>query len=128
MPPKKRPHVRPKPTFDPSIVSEALWTQWLETARRHEVGRELLGRLAPTLQALPTVIWQTPLEFYMQYSVSEIRQLKTHGEKRVRVVLEVFHIVHEMLADVNADKHLSIRLVPNFIEPLEDDAEWMARP
>ena len=111
---------KPKVNFDPAIVSEALWTQWLETARKHGVGRELLGRLAPTLQALPTVIWQTPLEFYMQYSVSEIRQLKTHGEKRVRVVLEVFHIVHEMLVDVSADRHLSVRLVPKFIEPLED--------
>ncbi len=111
---------KPKASFDPAIVSEALWTQWLETARKHGVGRELLGRLAPTLQALPTVIWQTPLEFYMQYSVSEIRQLKTHGEKRVRVVLEVFYVVHEMLAEVATDKHLSIRLVPNFIEPLEE--------
>jgi hypothetical protein len=117
---------KPKVNFDPAIVSEALWTQWLETARKHGVGRELLGRLAPTLQALPTVIWQTPLEFYMQYSVSEIRQLKTHGEKRVRVVLEVFHIVHEMLVDVSCDRHLSVHLVPKFIEPLEDCiAEWM---
>ena len=118
----------PRPMFDPAIVSEALWTQWLETARKHDVGREKLGRLAPTLQALPTVIWQTPLEFYMQYSVSEIRQLKTHGEKRVRVVLEVFHIVHEMSADVAADRHLSVRLVPKFIEPLEETvAEWLRR-
>jgi hypothetical protein len=117
-----------KSSFDPAIVSEALWTQWLETARRHHVGRELLGRLAPTLQALPTVIWQTPLEFYMQYSVSEIRQLKTHGEKRVRVVLEVFHIVHEMLSDVAADRHLAVRLAPKFIEPLEVTVNhWLER-
>ena len=67
--------------------------------RKHDIGREKLGRLAPTLLALPTVIWHTPLEYYMQYSVSEIRQLKTHGEKRVRVVLEVFYIAHEILAD-----------------------------
>jgi hypothetical protein len=126
--PEKIASRKPKPVFDPPIVSEALWTQWLETARKHGVAREQLGRLAPTLQALPTVIWQTPLEFYMQYSVSEIRQLKTHGEKRVRVVLEVFHIVHEMLADVAIDRHLSIRLVPKFIEPLEETvAGWLSR-
>jgi hypothetical protein len=119
---------KPKVNFDPAIVSEALWTQWLETARKHGVGRELLGHLAPTLQSLPTVIWQTPLEFYMQYSVSEIRQLKTHGEKRVRVVLEVFHIVHEMLGEVSTDRHLAVRLVPKFIEPLEATVvEWLGR-
>jgi len=105
--------------FDPSIVSEALWSQWIETVHKHDVGHEKLGRLAPTLQALPTVIWHTPLSHYMDYSVSEIRQLRTHGEKRVRVVLEVFSIVHQLLADAGTESHLSIRLVPKFTEPLE---------
>ena len=35
-------------------------------------------------------------------TVAEIRQLKTHGEKRVRVVLEVFYLVHEMLVEHRA--------------------------
>ena len=75
------------------------------------------------------MIWHTPLEYYMQHSVSEIRQLKTHGEKRVRVVLEVFYIAHEMLADAGTDKHLAMRLVPKFIQPLERwIADWMSRP
>jgi len=115
--------------FDPAIVSEALWTQWMETVRKHDIGRERLGRLAPTLQSLPTVIWHTPLEYYMQFSVSEIRQLKTHGEKRVRVVLEVFYLAHEMLSEVVADNHLAVRLAPKFIEPLERwVADWQSRP
>jgi len=105
--------------FDPAIVSEALWTQWRDTVRDRGMGREKLGRLAPTLQALPTVIWHTPLEQYMDYTVAEIRQLKTHGEKRVRVVLEVFYIAHDILSQSNSESHLSIRLVPKFIEPLE---------
>ena len=128
----KRPVDKPKKAkvaFDPSLVSEALWTQWLETVRKHDIGREKLGRLAPSLLALPTVIWHTPLDYYMQHSVSEIRQLKTHGEKRVRVVLEVFYIAHEILADAGTDKHVAIRFVPKFILPLERwIAECLSRP
>lgn len=111
--------------FDPSIVSEALWAQWQKTVIERGLGREKLGRLAPTLQALPTVIWHIPLEQYVNHTVAEIRQLKTHGEKRVRVVLEVFHIVHEMLGSCGAEQqHLSLRIVPKFIQPIEN---WIAQ-
>jgi hypothetical protein len=105
--------------FDPAIVSEALWAQWQQTVLEHGVGREKLGRLAPTLQALPTVIWHTPLSQYVNRTVAEIRQLKTHGEKRVRVVLEVFCLVHEMLTGVSPDQPLGLRLVPKFVQPIE---------
>ncbi|REK19185.1 MAG: hypothetical protein DWQ37_01980 [Planctomycetota bacterium] len=106
--------------FDPSIVSEALWSEWRQTVVEHGLGREKLGRLAPTLQALPTVIWHTPLGTYVDHTVAEIRQLKTHGEKRVRVVLEVFYLVHEMLSGAGHCDHLSMRIVPKFVLPLED--------
>ena len=114
---------RNRGVFDPSVVSEALWTQWRDTIRQHDLGDEKLGRLAPTLEALPTVIWHTPLSYYVDYSVAEIRQLKTHGEKRVRVVLEVFSIVHEAYMNVSAESHLAVRLVPKFIKPIES---WIA--
>lgn len=109
--------------FDPSIVSEALWSKWRNTVRDKKAGHELLGRLAPTLQALPTVIWYTPLSFYSDYSIAEIRELKTHGEKRVRVVLEVFYVVHEMMSNMGTYAHLDARLVPKFIPPIE---QWIA--
>ncbi len=114
----EKPEAEPT-SFDPSIVSEALWSQWQEAVIEHGVGREKLGRLAPTLQALPTVIWHTPLENYVNHTVAEIRQLKTHGEKRVRVVLEVFYLVHEMLSGRATETHLSLRIVPKFIQPIE---------
>ncbi len=106
--------------FDPSVVSEALWVQWCDTVRRFHLGREILGKLAPSLQSLPTVIWTTPLNTYLGKTVSEIRQLKTHGEKRVRVVLEVFHTVHELLQGAHPGRHLSLNLVPEFVPPIED--------
>ena len=105
--------------FDPSIVSEALWEQWRETVKRHNVGCEILGRLAPSLQSLPTVIWHTPLEAYLDSSLAEIRQMKTHGEKRVRVILHVFYVAHEMLSQMRPQDHLSLRLMPKFVQPLE---------
>jgi len=106
-------------SFDPSIVSEALWSQWQQTVVEQGLGHEKLGRLAPTLQSLPTVIWHTTLEEYVHHSVAEIRQLKTHGEKRVRAVLEVFYIVHEMLSEVRPEPHLALRIVPKFMLPIE---------
>ncbi len=111
-------------SFDPAVVSEALWSEWQQTVLEHGLGREKLGRLAPTLQNLPTVIWHTPLDFYVNHTVAEIRQLKTHGEKRVRVVLEVFYIVHEMLSKAGTAPHLALRLAPKFIQPIED---WIAK-
>lgn len=109
----------PASKFDSSQVSESVWVQWRETVVRHNLGSQTLGRLAPALNALPTVIWNTPLSFYLDYKVAEIRQLKTHGEKRVRVVLEVFYIVNKMLQGAEADHHLAIRLVPRSIVPVE---------
>ena len=105
--------------FDPTMVSEAVWVQWCETARRFHLGNEKLGRLAPSLQSLPTVIWETPLGQYMNRSLSDIRQLRTHGEKRVRVVLEVFYAVHELLSNASAETHLSLSLVVKFVPSVE---------
>lgn len=105
--------------FDPTLVSEALWVQWCETAARFHLQSVKLGRLAPSLQALPTVIWDTPLREYMSRSLADIRQLRTHGEKRVRVVLEVFNAVHELLGKASSETHLSLRLVTSFVPPLE---------
>ncbi len=106
-------------SFDPAVVSEALWEKWRATVREHNLGYIKLGCLAPTLQAIPTVIWHTPLSQYLDYTVAEIRQFKTHGEKRVRVVLEVFYIVHEMLSNCRLQHHLAVRLMPNFLVPVE---------
>lgn len=106
--------------FDPLFVSEALWVQWRDTVRRTGLGYEKLGRLAPSLQELPTVIWHTPLDAYVDKTLDEIRSMKTHGEKRIRVVLEVFCVVHQMLVDAGNQEHLALRLAPKFIVPIEN--------
>ncbi len=104
--------------FDSSVVSESLWASWCETVHRHGLGPEKLGRLAPSLQNLPTVIWHSRLDEYAYRSLAEIRGLKTHGEKRVHAVLEVFCTVHEALATATLQENVDVVVVPQFIPPL----------
>jgi hypothetical protein len=108
--------------FDPARVSEIVWAKWRETARRHGIGQERLGRLAPSLQTLPTVIWNSPLSNYLDMTLADMRLLKTHGEKRVNVVLEVFYTVHQMLSHIDQEGGLAVRLTPRNIAQVED---WM---
>ena len=108
--------------FDPLLVSELLWGRWREAARRHGLGQETLGRLTTTLTSLPSVVWNTPLSFYLDLSLAEMRELKTHGEKRVAVVLEVFHNIHQMLGHIDPAGGLAVRLAPRTIAAAED---WM---
>jgi len=105
---------------DTSLVSEALWVQWQQTVRDHGLGSEALGRYAPSLERLPRVIWNTPLDAYTELTLAQIRALKTHGEKRVRAVLEVFGSLHAMLAGVSKQSHLTMRILPSFVGHLED--------
>lgn len=112
-----------KGRFDPQCVSEMVWVKWRETVRRQGVGSEKLGRLTPSLQSLPSVVWNTPLSFYLDLPLQQIRTLKTHGEKRVAVVLEVFHTIHEILNHVDPHGDLAVRLAPRTIVSAE---EWMA--
>jgi hypothetical protein len=108
--------------FDATIVSESLWAQWCETVHRYELGHEKLGRLAPSLQSLPTVIWHSRLDEYCGRSLADIRSLKTHGEKRLHAILEVFCTVHEALATATLQENIDLVLVPRFVPPL---TRWM---
>jgi len=107
--------------FDASTVSESQWSQWTQTVSRHRLRRMKLGRLASSLQELPTVIWDRPLGYYMEYSVAEIRRMKTHGEKRVRIILEIFHEIHRLIAATPPGGPVAIRLLPRFAHQLEHE-------
>lgn len=104
--------------FDPTLVSEALWTTWCESVQQHGFADHKLGRLAPTLQSLPTVIWHTRLGEYADKSLAQIRRLRTHGEKRIHAVLEIFCTVHEAVATSARNENLELDIVPRFIPPL----------
>ncbi len=115
---------QPAPTggFDATIVSESLWSQWCETVQRYGMGPEKLGRLAPALQSLPTVIWHSRLEEYADRSLADIRSLKTHGEKRLHAILEVFCTVHEALATATLPENIDVVIVPRFVPPI---SRWL---
>lgn len=109
-------------TFAPELVSQVVWADWQETVRRHQLQDELLGRLVPTLKSLPTVIWKKPLGEYLRYTIDELRSLKTHGDKRVTVVLEVFHLIHSVLGSSHGSKRIVAQLTPAFVPALE---QWL---
>ena len=70
------------------------------------------------------VIWNTPLGAYTSSTLAEIRAMKTHGEKRVRAILEVFHAVHALVAGMGTQDHLVVRIVPRLIDRVE---QWIGR-
>lgn len=106
--------------FNPDSVSELVWAKWRNLVRARGLGYEKVGRLCPALRDVPTVIWNTPLSFYLDLTLADIRCLKTHGEKRVRVVLEVFHSIYKMLTTIESLGGLAIRLAPKFAIELEN--------
>jgi hypothetical protein len=108
--------------FDPSTVSEVVWGQWRASVSKHSLGEEKLGRFAPTLRHMTRVIWNTPLGAYTHLGLAEIRSMKTHGEKRVRAILEVFHSVHVMVANMGTQEHLVVRIIPRLIDQAE---QWI---
>lgn len=109
---------------DPAIVSEALWVQWRASVKEHGLENETLGRYVSSLQQLPRVIWNAPLEGYLELSLSEIRSLKTHGEKRVAAVLEVFGSLHHIVVHLGPHPQLGVRILPKFVVQLE---AWVLR-
>jgi hypothetical protein len=113
--------------IDPNYVSETLWASWRATVRRYELEHECLGRFAPSLHGVPTVIWDAPLGDYTPLSLSDLRKRKTHGDKRVRVILQVFRGLHEALGDSAASGRLALRPLPRFILPIESWLRTVAR-
>lgn len=110
--------------LDPNIVCEALWVQWRASIRKHGLEQEPLGRYVGTLLDMPRVIWQKPLGEYARLSLAQIRSLRTHGEKRVGAILEVFGSLHQILVHLNPESRLAVRIVPRFLVPVE---EWTLR-
>lgn len=84
-----------------------------------ERGPQPLGRLAPSLQGMTRVIWNTPLGEYIGSTLAEIRSIKTHGEKRIQAILDVFHTVHALTDGLGEQAHLAVRLAPCRIDRVE---------
>ncbi len=115
--------------FDAEAISELEWEHWRASLLRHKLGEEKIGRLAPSLQGLTRVIWNTPLATYANYTLAEIQALKTHGAKRINSILEVFHNIHNIVANMAGQDHLAIRIVPRQIDQAEEwVGQWLQKP
>jgi hypothetical protein len=108
--------------LDPANLSEVTWSQWRASVLRHGLGDEKLGRLAPSLRHMTRVIWNTPLRAYADVTLAELRAMKTHGEKRVGAILEVFQGVHAVVANMGSQPHLVTRIIPRLIDQVE---QWV---
>ena len=116
-------HIQVKTGFDSASISEVTWSQWRACVVRHGLEAETLGRFAPSLRDITRVIWNTPLGNYTHCTLAEMRSMKTHGEKRIRAILEVFHCVNEMVGKMGSMPHLAVRIVPRQIDRVE---QWVA--
>jgi hypothetical protein len=110
--------------FELLNISEVTWARWRESVVRHGLTGESLGRLAPSLQNMTRVIWNTPLGAYVNSTLAEIREMKTYGEKRIRAILEVFHAVHGITAGMGKQECLVTRIVPRCIDQVE---QWIGQ-
>jgi hypothetical protein len=106
--------------FDSGAVSEMSWAAWCENVRRYHLEEETLGRFSPSLERLPRVLWHTPLNAYCHLSLQQIRALKTHGQKRVAAIIEVFHELHNVLAGLGATGTLAVRVQPRLAGQMEN--------
>ena len=109
--------------IDVRNVSEALWLTWRDGVREYGLGDGTLGKYCSSLQRLPRVLWMTPLNAYLGLGLADIRQLKTHGEKRVRAVLEVFGTLHRIIVHLGSHADLAVRILPRNVAALET---WIA--
>ncbi|HUY92285.1 MAG TPA: hypothetical protein VMV10_26325 [Pirellulales bacterium] len=100
-------------------ISEAAWEQCRATIRQHGLGREPLGRFAESLRRLPRTLWSTRFNAYLELSLAEIRERKSHGEKRVAAILEICARLHQLLLRVDEQPHLSVHLSPRFATRLQ---------
>jgi hypothetical protein len=108
---------------DAANITEITWESWRRRVIRHGLGPAPLGRFARSLENLPRAIWEVPLEAYGQMSLAQMRSLRTHGDKRVRVVLEIFAALASMLGDADLP-HLQMNIQPRFAAPV---AAWLQR-
>jgi hypothetical protein len=77
----------PMEPLDWDQVPEHVWQSWGQTVLDSAFSEEALGRVAPELNQVPTVIWHTPMSEYCCVPLAELRLRRTHGDKRLQAIL-----------------------------------------
>jgi len=89
-------------------ITEDEWEGLCRIAMTHHLEHYALGRLAPSLRYLPSSLWKTPIDFYTGRSLAEITRLPGHGDRRRRLVVEVFRSLGRSLSTIPGDSHLKV--------------------
>jgi len=105
---------------DSTYVSEFQWQKWKKIIAEYGLQDEKLGRLCPTLNELTRVIWNNTFGYYCSKSLTELRDIRTHGEKRITAILKIFHNVCGIVGKLETSKHLITRFVPRNIYHVEN--------
>ena len=108
-----------EPFTDSTFVSEIQWQKWQAIVLDKGLNNEKLGRLCPSLNELTRVIWNNTLGDYCTKSLTEMREIRTHGEKRVTAILKIFHCICSIVSKVDNSKHLRLSLIPKDVEHAE---------
>ncbi|MCL2623427.1 MAG: hypothetical protein FWD31_07145, partial [Planctomycetaceae bacterium] len=104
---------------DSTYVSEIQWQKWQTIILDKGLIHEKLGRLCPSLSELTRVIWNNTLGDYSDKTLSEMREIRTHGEKRITAILKIFHCICAIVNKMENSKHLISRLIPKDIDHVE---------
>jgi len=111
------------PGFTTEEVSEWQWSRWRECVVRHGLQDATLGHLAPSLRGLSRSLWDTPLSEYTNRTLAQLRRRKSHNEKHLCSIVEVFRSIHALLCDAEPGGHLGLHLRPRLIGQA---ADWLS--
>lgn len=103
-----------------NTVSELQWNSWQRLVLEQGLGHEKIGRLCSSLAEMPRVLWHKTLRTYCWVSLSELRNLKTHGEKRVLAILRLFYDIAQVASRTDRSPHLKIHLSLRWIDEVEN--------
>ncbi len=103
-------------------IDEVEWGGLCRIAVTHHLDHYPLGRLATSLRYLPSSLWKVPVEFYTKRSLAEISRLPRHGERRWKLIVDVFRSLGRSLLTIPLDSHLKVCVVS---APIRDVSAWI---
>jgi hypothetical protein len=102
-------------------ISDYEWSLLCDTISSSRFANEPLGRLAPALKQIPTVLWEIPYKDYCKCSLSELRTRKAHGVKRIAAIVSAFRGLSLLIAE----KSIRDRSAPS-LPAFESIEHWVA--
>jgi len=92
------------------------WEAWRQVVLDCDLERETFGRLAFSLQTLPSSLWHQPLAKYAHLSSEELNEL-SHDVRTA--IIDVFRSAAECCHNFKAVPHLSARIRPKLVLRLD---------